>query len=181
MKRFAKPRETSKVHACTSGRSDAQRARSFISVGNMRTVGQMGSRLALLGLFFSSAAAAEPGDHIGTETVQLIPSVSLFGHHRTNAYLQEGTVGGGEEVTPGTSLRIHPALKLTADGSDVLFELGAGYTARKYFQADVTNLDRFKDFDIRTRLILLRNAVVGLKVTDHFPVSYTHLTLPTSG
>ncbi len=137
-------------------------------VGNMRTVGQMGSGLAFVGLFLSQAAAAEPGDHIGTETVQLVPSVQLLGHHRTNVYLQEGTIGGGEAATPGTALTLHPALTLKADGSDVLFELGAGYTAKKYLQADVTNLDRFKDFDIKTNLVLLRNAVVGLKVQDQF-------------
>ena len=120
-----------------------------------------------MGLLLSQAAAAEPGDHIGTDTVQIIPAVQLIGHHRTNVYLQEGTVGGGEDATAGTALQLHPTLTLKADGSDVLFELGAGYTARKYFQSDVTNLDRFKDFDVRTNLVLLRNAVVGLKFQDH--------------
>lgn len=140
-------------------------------VGNMRTIGQMGSGLTLVGLLFSQAAAAEPGDHIGTETVQFIPSVQLFGTHRTNTFLQEGTVGGGDEVIPGTAITLHPTLSLKADGTDVLFELGAGYSAKKYIQESVADLDRFKDFDISTRLVLLRNAVVGLKVEDKFDLN----------
>jgi hypothetical protein len=168
MIRFANQRKANKVAACSSDSLGVSRARTFMRVGFMRKVGQMVSGVTLMGLIFSQAAAAEPGEHIGTDTVQLIPSVQLFGHHRTNVYLQEGTIGGGEAATPGTSLIIHPSLSLKADGSDVLFELGAGYTARKYFQAEVTNLDRYKDFDIRTNLVLLRNAVVGLKINDHF-------------
>ena len=130
-------------------------------------------QILLLGLGLSGlgVAHAGPGDHIGTDEVELVPSVELYTQHRTNVYLQEGEFGGGEAVTPGTAIRLHPYLTLKADTQEVLLRMNAGYTARKYLQEEVINLDRYRDFDINANLTLLRTAVVGLKVRDNFSLN----------
>lgn len=130
--------------------------------------------VACLSLIMLSAAApafAKPGDHIGTDNVQLIPSLMLTTQQRSNVFLQEGVIGGGEDVTAGTNLRIQPNITFKADNSDVLFSSSAGYTARKYFQSEISNLDRFRDFDIRGDVDLLRQSVVGLKLRERFQIN----------
>jgi len=139
----------------------------------MRTLTRRGSvGLTLLGAGLASpAAVADPGDHIGNDQVELIPSLTLTTQQRSNVFLQEGLVGGGEDVTAGTNLRIQPHLSFKAESADVLFNSSVGYTARKYFQADITNLDRYRDFDIRGSTYLLRQSVVGLKLHDRFTIN----------
>lgn len=63
---------------------------------------------ALVLASLTSSALAAPGDHIGSEDVQIIPAIELAGTHRTNVYLQEGEVGGGVPVSGGTSLSLSP-------------------------------------------------------------------------
>ncbi|MFT4979145.1 MAG: hypothetical protein ACI8S6_005055 [Myxococcota bacterium] len=126
-----------------------------------------GALVGLTGAMLASTrpALAEPGDHIGNDNVELIPSLALTTQQRSNVFLQEGAVGGGEETTPGTNLRIQPSLTLKAESADVLFGFSGGYTARKYFQSEITNLDRYRDFDLRGNLYLLR------KLSDRFQIN----------
>lgn len=123
------------------------------------------------GLLRSSAALAAPGDHIGTETVQIVPSLTLTTQQRTNVFLQEGTIGGGDEAIAGTNLRIQPYLNMKAETPDIKFGFKGGYGARVYFQEEVSNLNRFRDFDLGANLDLLRQSVVGLKVSDRFQIN----------
>jgi hypothetical protein len=127
--------------------------------------------LSLIMLSAASPAFAQPGDHIGTENVQLIPSLMLTTQQRSNVFLQEGVIGGGDEIVSGTNLRIQPSLSFKAENSDVMFSSSVGYTARKYFQSEITNLDRFRDFDVRGDVDLLRQSVVGLKLRDTFQIN----------
>lgn len=123
--------------------------------------------LALL----SGAAYAAPGDHIGTDSLEVIPSVTLSTIHRTNVFLEEGTVGGGDPVIPGTSVWLQPHIRMKSESQAVLFRLTAGYTAKKYIQEATTNLDRFQDFDLGVNLHLLRNSIVGLKLNNNFDLN----------
>ena len=49
-------------------------------------------------------AKAEEG--IGTDTFQLVPSLSLASEYRSNLYLEEGEIGGGQPVTAGTAVKV---------------------------------------------------------------------------
>ena len=53
---------------------------------------------ALIYMSFTQSANAAPGDHLGTEQTVLIPRIDLATHYRSNVYLEEGEVGGGEPV-----------------------------------------------------------------------------------
>ena len=122
----------------------------------------------LLGCIGSNAAAAAAGDHIRSGNAEIVPSVELAVEHRTNAYRQEGTASGGVPVTPGTLLRIHPNLTVDINGTDAKFNMGFGWTVRKYFQSELNNLDRFNDLDLGLGLVLLPEAMVGAKLKNDF-------------
>lgn len=126
---------------------------------------------ALLLLLPAGVAQAAPGDHIGNDTAQLIPALELGVRHRTNAYLQEGVAGGGEPVTGGTALLINPSLGIRAKNSDLRFMLDFEYTAKKYLQSDLTNLDRFNIFGLNTGLQLFPEGIVGLRLSDNFSIT----------
>lgn len=117
-------------------------------------------------------AVAAPGDHLGDETTQLIPYVEAGILHRTNVYLVEGPAGGGAEPLPGTAFVIRPGLGLKAKGSGLELSLDFDYEAKKYFQADVTNLDRFNNVGLKAGLKYLPDgAKVGFRIGDSFSIS----------
>lgn len=119
----------------------------------------------------TSSALAAPGDHIGSEDVQIIPAVELAATHRTNVYLQEGEVGGGSPVSGGTALSLSPSLGIRAKNSDLVFSFDFLYEARKYLQSSVSNLDRFNNFDLGAGLQLFPDGKVGLRVNDRFSIT----------
>ncbi len=128
--------------------------------------------IMLLGsLALSPAAMAEPGEHIGSEDAQLIPAIELGAQHRTNVYQQEGEAGGGAPVSDGTNLFLTPSLGIRAQNSDLRFKLDFAYTARKYLQSDVTNLDRFNIIDAGAGLQLLPGGKIGLRFGDQFSIT----------
>lgn len=140
----------------------------MLSCSEMRWAPVLGLCIAVS---WSSSAHAQAGDHIGNENFELAPSLTMTTQQRTNVYLQEGVIGGGEEVVAGTNLRIQPYLSLKAQSADVLFSSSVGYTARKYFQAEIVNLDRYRDFDVKGTLDLLRRSVVGLNIDNRFQIN----------
>lgn len=125
----------------------------------------------VIALLSSSSAIAAPGDHIGSESAQLVPSLDVGVTHRTNAYLQEGLAGGGLPVTGGTALTISPQLGIRAKNSDLKFDLDFSYTAKKYLQAELTNLDRFNIFGLAAGLQLFPESTVGFRVSDKFSIT----------
>lgn len=127
--------------------------------------------LFVVGLLAPVAALAAPGDHIGGEEASLIPAVEVGATHRTNVYQQEGESSGGVPVTAGTSLFLTPSLGLRARLTELHADLDFSYTARKYLQEDVQNLDRFNMFDINGGLKLFPSGKVGLRLKDHFAIT----------
>lgn len=123
-----------------------------------------------LGLVGGAVATAAPGDHIRSGNTEVVPSIQLMAEYRTNVYLQEGAVSNGPPTQDGTSIRVRPELTVNVDGSHVIFDFSAGYTARKYLVAEQANLDRFKDVDLGTSINALHSAPVGLKLSDRFHI-----------
>lgn len=118
------------------------------------------------GLFLGAPAVAAPGDHIGNDKVQLVPSVGVWSGWRSNVYLQEGEVGGGEPTVSGTFLEVRPGLGLAVKSDDVLFNVDASYQPRLYLDPALSNLNRFTFYDVNGRLSLFPNAKVGLDLRD---------------
>ncbi len=80
-------------------------------MGGTRECLGCGVALLSLGSLATPTAAADPGDHVRTGNAEIIPYVEVLGAYRTNVYLLEGSVGGGEptrsvwsdrRVLPGT-------------------------------------------------------------------------------
>jgi hypothetical protein len=122
-------------------------------------------------------AHAKAGDHIRAGSTVVIPSVELQVLSRSNVYLAEGSTTDdagqtvGAPVERGTAVRAHPGLMITTRGKDVLFDFGLDYTAVKFFEANHTNLDRYKDVQFTTALALLPESAVGLKVNERFHIT----------
>jgi len=124
-----------------------------------------------LSIGYSSPLLAEPGDHIGTGTVEIAPSVTVSTHHRNNVYLQEGELGGGQATTPGTALVVNPNIGVEWDDPNVLFRSGLAYTATQYLQSEVSNLNRYNDVDVSGHLDLVRRGLIGLSFQDRFKIN----------
>ena len=118
-------------------------------------------------LAFSPAAFAEDSG-IGSDTVQLVPSVSVGGEYRSNLYLDEGEAGGGRPVVQGTAVLVNPTLGLRVNSDILSLRLGSGYGARKYLQEDLQNLNTFNDGRLSASGRLLPNAPVGLSFSESF-------------
>ncbi len=125
---------------------------------------------------FSSAAAAEAGDHIRLGSGgEFVPSLSIAGVYRTNNYL---TVGSRVSDDPddaavgGMHLNVRPQIALDFKSRAIEVGLNGGYDLRKYFQrgdgsdqdVDLTNLDRYRNFDAGLSLGILPEAVVGVNL-----------------
>jgi len=116
--------------------------------------------------FGPSAMASEAG--IGSDTVQLVPSVSVGGEYRSNLYLDEGEAGGGSPVVQGTALLVNPTLGIKVNSNVLSLRLGSGYGARKYVQQDLQNLNSFNDARLTASGRLLPKAPVGLSFSESF-------------
>jgi len=129
---------------------------------------------ALLGVLAMGAGQAEAaaGDHIRPSSgTEVTPSVSLGSFYRTNVYLQEGIIGGGAPEIAGIAITVNPTLEMSVKGPDADLEVGLGYTARKFVQADLANLDRYSDVELDGQLGLMPDGVVGIRLTESFRVT----------
>ena len=114
-------------------------------------------------------------DHIGKESVQFSPSVSIGSEYRTNLYLQEGILSTdsgntvGQPTTAGTAILINPVLKLKVNNDFISGSLGVNYRAKKYISSeeiDLSGLDRFRDVQFLTGAKILPHGIFGLQVDN---------------
>ncbi len=127
--------------------------------------------LVALGLGVSTVAGAAPGDHIGNEKVEFVPSVGLWGAWRSNVYLQEGDAFGGEPTVAGAFVELRPAASLKVNSQDVKFGLDFAYTPRLYLDSKLSNLNRFTFYNVGAKLNLFPNSKVGLNLSDRLSLS----------
>lgn len=127
--------------------------------------------VASLATVWVSDAEAAPGDHIRTGNAEIIPYLDVLAAYRTNAYLQEGELGGGQPIRSGAYVQFTPGLDMSISGDDATFDFGVAYHPRKYLSPELTNLDRFKDVDLGARLKLLPSGLVGLNLSNTFRVT----------
>ena len=118
--------------------------------------------IALLSIGSTSQSQAATTDYLGTQNLQLKPSVSVGGEYRSNLYLSEGEDFGGEPAVAGTAILINPALTLQSQSSSLNLSLGGGYGARTFLQEELTNLNSFNDGRISANAHLLPNSRVSL-------------------
>ena len=76
------------------------------------------------------------------------------------------------EPVAGTAFVIRPGIGLRAKGSGILLNLDFDYEAKKYFQPEVTNLDRFNTIGLKGGFQYLPDgAKVGFRIGDTFSIS----------
>ncbi len=122
----------------------------------------------IAGILFLSSNAYAQTEGLGSDTVQLTPSVSVGGEYRSNLYLDEGEAGGGTPVVPGTALLVNPTLGLKINTNALSLRLGSGYGARKYLQEDLQNLNSFNDGRLTATGRFLPRSPVGLSFSESF-------------
>jgi hypothetical protein len=106
-------------------------------------------------------ADAGPGDHIQTGNTTITPGLDLGMEFRSNV-LQSPTDPSG-----GPNMLVQPGLGILTDSPDTRFDFNGVYTLRKYFSRNLSQrADRFSDFDVGTRLELLRKSVIGFHIQD---------------
>jgi len=122
----------------------------------------------MFGLLVLTTNAQAESDGIGSDTVKLVPNVSMGGEYRSNLYLDEGEAGGGRPVVQGTALLVNPTLGVKVQSNALNLRMGAGYGARKYVQSDLQNLNSFNDGRISMSGRLLPRSPIGLSFADSF-------------
>lgn len=134
--------------------------------------------LAFVGLGSSSVAAAAPGDHVRFGSAELTPALSLVGTWRSNNYLQPGLVAANSpeeeerfRTRPGVNISIQPSIRLDVDATRVKYSLSGAWEGRKYLNPELSNLDRWRNSNVRSQLVVLPEAVVGVKVDNAFSVT----------
>ena len=134
---------------------------------------RLGCGLALLSLggLAMPTAAADPGDHVRTGNAEIIPYVDVLGAYRTNVYLLEGTVGGGQPTRSGAYLAVTPGLGMEIGGDDASFDFDVAYNLRKYLSSEQSNLDRYKDLSLAAELDLLPSSTLGVRLMDDLEIS----------
>jgi hypothetical protein len=115
-----------------------------------------------------TAAAAD--NYIGTDTLQLTPSVSIGSEYRTNLYLSQGQ-DFDSPTKSGAALLINPLVKLKLNGSDLNLNLAVAYSAKKYLSEELSNLDRYADARVVGGLKLFPNGKLGLILDNQFSSS----------
>ena len=118
-------------------------------------------------LVLTTNVQAETGG-LGSDTVKIVPNVSMGGEYRSNLYLDEGEAGGGRPTVQGTALLVNPTLGVKVQSNALSLRVGAGYGARKYVQSDLQNLNSFNDGRISMTGRLLPKAPVGISFSDSF-------------
>lgn len=125
--------------------------------------------------FTTSVANAGAGDHVRFGSGgELAPSLSVAGVYRTNNYLTVGERVSGDADDAsigGIHLNVRPQLAVGWKGKAIEAGFDGGYDLRKYFNEDLTNLDRYKNFDARGRLNILPKGVVGIKLDSGVTVT----------
>ncbi len=106
-------------------------------------------------------ALAQPGDHVRLGEAELVPELVVGSHFRTNAYLQEA------DERSAFALLLQPSAELELDGRDLKLNLGAGYKARKYLGADLSNLDRWRDGNFDLGLRVLPHSMLGFNLDEN--------------
>ncbi|MEC8380815.1 MAG: hypothetical protein VXZ96_10865 [Myxococcota bacterium] len=117
-------------------------------------------------LWISQSAEAAPGDHIGTEQTQLVPRVDFSTQYRTNVYLEEGEVGGGEPVKSSALVLLSTNLGLNTENENLSLRLNGIYGIRKYLNDDYANLNRFKDGRVNLNSVILPKNKVSLVIDN---------------
>jgi hypothetical protein len=131
--------------------------------------GMLRSHYIVFGLIALGTTANAETNGIGSETVQLIPNVSVGGEYRSNLYLDEGEgVPGASAVVPGTALLVNPTLSLNVNSDFLNLRLGSGYGVRRYVQEDLQNLNSFNDARATLSGRLLPKSPVGISFSDTF-------------
>lgn len=123
----------------------------------------------------ANAAEAGAGDHVRFGTGgEFTPTLSIAGVYRTNNYLTVGERfgdGPDDATVGGTHLNVRPQLGVSWKSKSLEAGLDAGYDFRKYFRQELTNLDRFRNYDARMRFNILPEAVVGVKLDSGIVVT----------
>ncbi len=125
----------------------------------------------------TSVALAEPGDHIRSGNLEVIPALEIRGQRRSNVYLSEGestdTDGNpvGLEPQAGTAIRIHPSLTATVKGTENTVDATFDYNMVKFLESQHKNLDRYKDLKFGLVTHLLNKSPVGLKLNERFHIT----------
>jgi hypothetical protein len=126
--------------------------------------------LCMAGLFWSGAAAAEPGEHIQAGAAEIVPSLTVGTLYRSNIYYAESDPVGG------LALVVTPGLDIGVETDLVQFDLGAAYALRKWLvntrpnAVDASNADEFNNVDLGANLYLLPNSLVGFKIDESFVI-----------
>jgi hypothetical protein len=126
----------------------------------------IGVTVVLFGVLPNADAATT--DYLGTDGIQVKPSVSIGGEYRTNLYLDEGVIGGGPEEVSGSSILVNPILLLESNGSSSNMKMGLGYGARTFVDEDLTNLNSFNDGRFTFDANLLPKSKVSLSLSETF-------------
>ena len=141
-----------------------------------RMFSSLGWLLGLSGVG-TGVAWAEPGDHIRSGNLELIPSIELRAQRRSNVYLSEGessdTDGNqvGLETEPGSAMRVHPSLVLSVKGEENNVDMSLDYNLVRYLESQHQNLNRHKDVEFGLSTQLLTDSPVGLKLNERYHVT----------
>ncbi len=123
----------------------------------------------------ANVAFAEPGDHIRVGSGgEFVPSLSIAGVYRTNNYLTVGSTFSddpNDAAVGGMHLNIRPQIALDWKSKPLEIGVTGGYDLRKYFREDLTNLDRYRNFDAGISLGVLPQAIVGLNLDSGIQVT----------
>lgn len=125
---------------------------------------RVGAGLSLAVIANPGAALAQPGEHIHLGALEIVPTLQASGEYQSNAYLEEG--GEGNEPDPGFSVRVRPAAQLSISNDDLKLSAGAGWTLRHYLSSELSNLNRYSDFDVAFSMDTLPSSVVGFKLSE---------------
>lgn len=125
----------------------------------------------------TGVAVAEPGDHIRSGNLEIIPSVELRAQRRSNVYLSEGEstdtdgnpVGLAEQ--PGSALRLHPSVIVGVKGADNNFDMNLDYNLVRFLEPEHQNLNRYKDIEVGMAAQLLNSSPVGLKLNERYHIA----------
>ncbi|MFH1467737.1 MAG: hypothetical protein ABIO70_25345 [Pseudomonadota bacterium] len=129
--------------------------------GNMqRRRGQAAWACTTLFGMLSGVAVAGPGDHVRVGEAEIVPQVLLGTQFRSNVYLAD------TDVRSGVSLIVHPSATLKLDGKDLKMQALGAYDLRKYFEPELSNLDRFRDGTFKLDLRALPDSLIGVDLKE---------------
>lgn len=127
------------------------------------TVSHNAIRLAatsFMGIGLCAVAHAEPGDHIRIGDATITPSLDLGLEYRTNPLLLEAN------PKDGVNMRIAPRIEVSLETTEVDLRMGGDYQLIKYFSPELTNLDRYNQFNADVALDVLKDQVIGFRFAD---------------